>query len=165
MYRQHKECPIFAQKERFSVFQVEDIWILNIKLNCVVKGLCIVHSLLLTNGCFVFCFLFFFQQAILSQNRPREVSRLKHICMYLVSVRYRNCFCMWRLLAYHWCILYFGALDRSGVVCRVKYCNTLPDIPFDPKFITYPFDQHRYSFFTPLNGVNTSIHFPSSKHV
>uniref|UniRef100_A0AAX7UI51 RNA polymerase II-associated factor 1 homolog n=1 Tax=Astatotilapia calliptera TaxID=8154 RepID=A0AAX7UI51_ASTCA len=33
---------------------------------------------------------------------------------------------------------------KSGVVCRVKYCNTLPDIPFDPKFITYPFDQHRF---------------------
>uniref|UniRef100_A0A8C7QYA0 RNA polymerase II-associated factor 1 homolog n=1 Tax=Oncorhynchus mykiss TaxID=8022 RepID=A0A8C7QYA0_ONCMY len=33
---------------------------------------------------------------------------------------------------------------RSGVVCRVKYCNSLPDIPFDPKFITYPFDQHRF---------------------
>ncbi|TFJ98785.1 RNA polymerase II-associated factor 1-like protein [Platysternon megacephalum] len=32
----------------------------------------------------------------------------------------------------------------SGVVCRVKYCNTLPDIPFDPKFITYPFDQNRF---------------------
>uniref|UniRef100_A0A3P8SHQ6 RNA polymerase II-associated factor 1 homolog n=1 Tax=Amphiprion percula TaxID=161767 RepID=A0A3P8SHQ6_AMPPE len=32
----------------------------------------------------------------------------------------------------------------SGVVCRVKYCNSLPDIPFDPKFITYPFDQHRF---------------------
>lgn len=43
MYRQHKECPIFAQKERFSVFQVEDIWILNIKLNCVVKGLCTLY--------------------------------------------------------------------------------------------------------------------------
>uniref|UniRef100_A0A3B3Y6W0 RNA polymerase II-associated factor 1 homolog n=1 Tax=Poecilia mexicana TaxID=48701 RepID=A0A3B3Y6W0_9TELE len=33
---------------------------------------------------------------------------------------------------------------RSGIVCRVKYCNSLPDIPFDPKFITYPFDQHRF---------------------
>uniref|UniRef100_A0A671LDX7 RNA polymerase II-associated factor 1 homolog n=1 Tax=Sinocyclocheilus anshuiensis TaxID=1608454 RepID=A0A671LDX7_9TELE len=33
---------------------------------------------------------------------------------------------------------------RSGVVCRVKYANSLPDIPFDPKFITYPFDQHRF---------------------
>lgn len=29
-------------------------------------------------------------------------------------------------------------------MCRVKYCNSLPDIPFDPKFITYPFDQHRF---------------------
>ncbi len=29
-------------------------------------------------------------------------------------------------------------------MCRVKYANSLPDIPFDPKFITYPFDQHRY---------------------
>lgn len=34
-------------------------------------------------------------------------------------------------------------VPRSGVVCRVKYCNSLPDIPFDPKFITYPFDQNR----------------------
>uniref|UniRef100_A0A8C5MQP2 RNA polymerase II-associated factor 1 homolog n=1 Tax=Leptobrachium leishanense TaxID=445787 RepID=A0A8C5MQP2_9ANUR len=34
--------------------------------------------------------------------------------------------------------------ERSGVVCRVKYCNALPDIPFDPKFITYPFDQNRF---------------------
>ncbi|XP_077086543.1 RNA polymerase II-associated factor 1 homolog [Siphateles boraxobius] len=34
--------------------------------------------------------------------------------------------------------------ERSGVVCRVKYANSLPDIPFDPKFITYPFDQHRF---------------------
>uniref|UniRef100_A0A8C3N9P1 RNA polymerase II-associated factor 1 homolog n=1 Tax=Geospiza parvula TaxID=87175 RepID=A0A8C3N9P1_GEOPR len=33
---------------------------------------------------------------------------------------------------------------RSGVVCRVKFCNSLPDIPFDPKFITYPFDQSRF---------------------
>ncbi|XP_067831256.1 RNA polymerase II-associated factor 1 homolog [Heptranchias perlo] len=33
---------------------------------------------------------------------------------------------------------------RSGVVCRVKYCNSLPDIPFDPKFVTYPFDPNRF---------------------
>ncbi|XP_067000190.1 RNA polymerase II-associated factor 1 homolog [Anabrus simplex] len=33
---------------------------------------------------------------------------------------------------------------RSELVCRVKYCNTLPDIPFDPKFITYPFDSTRF---------------------
>ncbi|XP_043845229.1 RNA polymerase II-associated factor 1 homolog [Dromiciops gliroides] len=34
--------------------------------------------------------------------------------------------------------------ERSGVVCRIKYCNSLPDIPFDPKFIRYPFDQNRF---------------------
>lgn len=28
-------------------------------------------------------------------------------------------------------------------MCRVKYNNTLPDIPFDPKFITYPFESNR----------------------
>jgi len=33
---------------------------------------------------------------------------------------------------------------KSELVCRVKYCNTLPDIPFDPKFINYPFDANRY---------------------
>ena len=25
-------------------------------------------------------------------------------------------------------------------MCRVKYGNSLPDIPFDPKFIAYPFE-------------------------
>ncbi|NWH98766.1 PAF1 factor, partial [Tichodroma muraria] len=37
-----------------------------------------------------------------------------------------------------------GGVPGSGVVCRVKFCNSLPDIPFDPKFITYPFDQSRF---------------------
>nr|XP_045597463.1 RNA polymerase II-associated factor 1 homolog [Procambarus clarkii] len=38
----------------------------------------------------------------------------------------------------------FSQPNRSGLVSRVKYCNTLPDIPFDPKFINYPFDAKRY---------------------
>eukprot|EP00057_Strongylocentrotus_purpuratus_P020400 XP_011674874.1 PREDICTED: RNA polymerase II-associated factor 1 homolog [Strongylocentrotus purpuratus] len=33
---------------------------------------------------------------------------------------------------------------RSDIVCRVKYANSLPDIPFDPKFITYPFEANRF---------------------
>ena len=33
---------------------------------------------------------------------------------------------------------------RSDLICRVKYSNTLPDIPFDPKFLAYPFDTQRY---------------------
>ena len=33
---------------------------------------------------------------------------------------------------------------RTDLICKVKYSNTLPDIPFDPKFITYPFDSQRF---------------------
>ncbi|KAF7488611.1 RNA polymerase II-associated factor 1 -like protein [Sarcoptes scabiei] len=33
---------------------------------------------------------------------------------------------------------------RLELLCRVKYCNTLPDIPFDPKFIVYPFSTKRF---------------------
>ena len=36
-----------------------------------------------------------------------------------------------------------GDRKTADLVCRVKYCNTLPDIPFDPKFILYPFDTNR----------------------
>lgn len=32
----------------------------------------------------------------------------------------------------------------SDLVCRIKYQNNLPDIPFDPKSIIYPFDANRY---------------------
>lgn len=35
------------------------------------------------------------------------------------------------------------------MVCRIKYCNTLPDIPFDPKFIQYPFDATRFISYKP----------------
>ena len=38
---------------------------------------------------------------------------------------------------------------RTDLICRVKYCNTLPDIPFDPKFITYPFDTQRFIAYNP----------------
>uniref|UniRef100_A0A4P6D7S0 RNA polymerase II-associated factor 1 homolog n=1 Tax=Rhodnius prolixus TaxID=13249 RepID=A0A4P6D7S0_RHOPR len=40
---------------------------------------------------------------------------------------------------------------RSELVCRVKYCNTLPDIPFDPKFITYPFESTRFIEYKPTS--------------
>ncbi|XP_022083166.1 RNA polymerase II-associated factor 1 homolog [Acanthaster planci] len=33
---------------------------------------------------------------------------------------------------------------KSDLVCRIKYGNNLPDIPFDPKFITYPFEANRF---------------------
>ena len=35
-------------------------------------------------------------------------------------------------------------LFRNDLLCSIKYKNTLPDVPFDPKFLTYPFDPLRY---------------------
>ncbi|XP_076464855.1 RNA polymerase II-associated factor 1 homolog [Babylonia areolata] len=40
---------------------------------------------------------------------------------------------------------------RSDLVCRVKYNNSLPDIPFDPKFITYPFESNRFYQYKPTS--------------
>ncbi|XP_045175238.1 RNA polymerase II-associated factor 1 homolog [Mercenaria mercenaria] len=44
-----------------------------------------------------------------------------------------------------------GGEKRSELVCSVKYNNTLPDIPFDPKFITYPFDSTRFIQYNPTS--------------
>ena len=41
------------------------------------------------------------------------------------------------------------AEERKDLICRVKYCNNLPDIPFDPKFIAYPFDTQRFISYNP----------------
>ena len=38
---------------------------------------------------------------------------------------------------------------KSDLVCQVKYNNTLPDIPFDPKFIIYPFESNRFVQYNP----------------
>ena len=40
-------------------------------------------------------------------------------------------------------------VERSGLVCRVKYTNTLPDIPFDSKSIKYPFSRNRFLEYKP----------------
>ncbi len=40
---------------------------------------------------------------------------------------------------------------RSELVCRVKYQNSLPDIPFDPKFLSYPFDPSRFVTYKPTS--------------
>ncbi len=40
---------------------------------------------------------------------------------------------------------------RSELVCRVKYSNSLPDIPFDPKFIAYPFEPNRFIHYAPTS--------------
>ncbi len=33
--------------------------------------------------------------------------------------------------------------EKIELLCAVNYSNTLPDIPFDPKFISVPFDKNR----------------------
>jgi hypothetical protein len=42
-----------------------------------------------------------------------------------------------------------GEDRKTDLICRVKYANTLPDIPFDPKFIAYPFDSQRFISYNP----------------
>lgn len=43
------------------------------------------------------------------------------------------------------------SIIRSELITKVKYCNTLPDIPFDLKFITYPFDPERFIQYNPTS--------------
>jgi len=40
---------------------------------------------------------------------------------------------------------------KEGFVCNVKYTNTLPDIPFDAKFIAYPFESNRFIQYKPTS--------------
>ncbi|CAF0721288.1 unnamed protein product [Adineta steineri] len=40
---------------------------------------------------------------------------------------------------------------RSDIVCRVRYTNVLPDLPFDPKFLRYPFNQDRFVRYKPTS--------------
>lgn len=40
---------------------------------------------------------------------------------------------------------------RSEIICRVKYGNNLPDIPFDLKFLQYPFDSNRFVQYNPTS--------------
>ncbi|XP_064404030.1 RNA polymerase II-associated factor 1 homolog [Halichondria panicea] len=37
------------------------------------------------------------------------------------------------------------------LLCSVKYKNTLPDIPFDAKFLSYPFDSQRFIQYNPTS--------------
>ena len=45
----------------------------------------------------------------------------------------------------------FFLIFRSDIICRVKYSNTLPDIPFDLKFLTYPFESDRFINYNPTS--------------
>lgn len=43
------------------------------------------------------------------------------------------------------------AFRQETVLCRVKYHNNLPELPFDPKFLTYPFDSSRFVQYAPTS--------------
>lgn len=44
-----------------------------------------------------------------------------------------------------------SASKNLDLLCSVKYKNTLPDIPFDPKFLSYPFDAQRFIQYNPTS--------------
>jgi len=56
------------------------------------------------------------------------------------------------------------AAGRSELVCKVKYCNTLPDIPFDPKFITYPFESSRFLLYAQTSLEKAYKHEVLTEH-
>lgn len=45
----------------------------------------------------------------------------------------------------------YSPISRSDIICRVKYGNNLPDIPFDLKFLQYPFDSNRFVQYNPTS--------------
>ena len=48
---------------------------------------------------------------------------------------------------------------RSGFICQVKYRNTLPDIPLEPKFLPYPFDTQRFGAYDGPTGLERSYKY------
>jgi len=40
---------------------------------------------------------------------------------------------------------------KPDLLCRIKYNNSLPDVPFDPKCLSYPFDQNRFITYNPTS--------------
>ncbi|XP_078675257.1 RNA polymerase II-associated factor 1 homolog [Branchiostoma floridae x Branchiostoma belcheri] len=57
-----------------------------------------------------------------------------------------------------------SAEKRSELVCRPKYTNALPDIPFDPKFITYPFESNRFVQYNPTSLERSYKHELLTEH-
>lgn len=57
-----------------------------------------------------------------------------------------------------------GGERKSELVCKVKFNNTLPDIPFDPKFITYPFESHRFVQYNPTSLERSYKHELLTEH-
>ena len=43
------------------------------------------------------------------------------------------------------------------LLCSVKYKNNLPDVPFGPKFLSYPFDSQRYLHTVPADVAEVHV--------
>ncbi|XP_065883601.1 RNA polymerase II-associated factor 1 homolog [Dysidea avara] len=41
--------------------------------------------------------------------------------------------------------------SKNDLLVTVKYTNNLPDVPFDPKYISYPFDPNRFVQYNPTS--------------
>lgn len=49
------------------------------------------------------------------------------------------------------CLILCTYIFRSELITRVKYSNALPDIPFDLKFLMYPFENDRFIQYNPTS--------------
>ena len=59
---------------------------------------------------------------------------------------------------YH-CLSIPHPLRNVDLLCSVKYKNNLPDVPFGPKFLSYPFDSQRYIQCIPPSPLSLSLSF------
>lgn len=84
-----------------------------------------------------------------AEVRPQRPIEKKYVnCFKFCIGCQRSCiihFTKYNLVSFH-CVF-----SRSELICRVKYCNTLPDIPFDLKYITYPFANDRFVQYNPTS--------------
>lgn len=64
----------------------------------------------------------------------------------------------------HLKLIAFGVSRRSELICRIKWNNSLPDLPFDPKFITYPFESNRFVSYKPTSLEKTFKHDLVTEH-
>ena len=84
------------------------------------------------------------------KKQAYKISVSSGICSYgieMISGKFYH-----RLFILYIFIILFVCLfcRKEGFVCNVKFTNMLPDIPFDAKFIAYPFEANRYT----LSNIN-----------
>ncbi len=53
---------------------------------------------------------------------------------------------------------------REDFVCPVRFDNTLPEVPVEPKYIAFPFDEDFLYAYDILNGVSSESAAPRAFH-